>query len=158
MSIKNNQRGFSTIWLLGFAGLILLIGLGIFDITRVYIEREKLISAADASANAGASAIDESYLGTDSIVRLDSSEAPLRCKNLLLKYGSPGGDAESVLDVKAPTKTNCVLDSSDPDQRTIIATASGEVKFSFLFSVLGFDSKEITVSSRARPSCSDNSC
>ena len=159
MSIKINQRGFSTIWLIFFALLILLVGLGIFDITRIYIEREKLISAADAASNAGATAIDEGFLGTDGKVRLDASSDPdssavIRCENLLIKYGTkPNGDASSILDVTAPTETKCVLDAA---QQTITATAYGKVKFSFLFSILGYDSKEITVSSRSRPSCSDD--
>ena len=155
-SVKVDSNGFSAVWLLGFAAIILISGMIIFDMTGVYIQREKLVTAADAASSAGASAIDEAYLASDGSVRLDSGLAPQRCKELLVKYGSPGGDAQSVLNPASP-KTNCYIDiDGDPTGNSIISNASGKVKFSFLLKLLGVDSKELTVSSRARTSCSDS--
>ena len=161
---EKRQSGFSTIWLLGFAAIILISGLAIFDLTRVYIEREKLSSAADAAANAGATAIDEERILTgDGKVRLDTSgdvskgTVP-RCEQMLLKWAEPGGGASTVLDVTAPTKSKCEIESNvgvDQD-KYLIASASGKVNFT-LFGLFGVSSKELTVSSRARTSCSSSS-
>ncbi len=154
---KKDENGFSTIWLLGFAVLILLSAMVIFDVSRVYTEREKLTSAADAAASAGASAIDEAYLASDGKIRLDPDLAVERCKAMLVTWAASGGGAESVLDTTA-TNTTCQIDSvGDPSGNSIIAKASGSVEFSTLFSVLGVDSKEIVTTARARPSCSDAS-
>jgi uncharacterized membrane protein len=143
-----NQKGFSTVWLLGFAVIILLCGLVIFDITRVYIEREKLVSAADAAANAGATAIDEGALPD---VKLDPTKAITRCEEMLKTYSDPGGAAHSILDAPGSSKSKCELDTAN----SVVATASGSVDFSFVMAVLGTDSREMNVSSRSRPSCSD---
>ena len=136
---EKRQSGFSTIWLLGFAAIILISGLAIFDLTRVYIEREKLSSAADAAANVNKGAVP-------------------RCEQMLLKWAEPGGGASTVLDVTAPTKSKCEIESNvgvDQD-KYLIASASGKVNFT-LFGLFGVSSKELTVSSRARTSCSSSS-
>ena len=156
---EKRQSGFSTIWLLGFAAIILISGLAIFDLTRVYIEREKLSSAADAAANAGATAIDEERIltGDGKVGDVNKGAVP-RCEQMLLKWAEPGGGASTVLDVTAPTKSKCEIESNvgvDQD-KYLIASASGKVNFT-LFGLFGVSSKELTVSSRARTSCSSSS-
>lgn len=148
-----NQKGFSTVWLLGFAVIILLCGLVIFDITRVYIEREKLVSAADAAANAGATAIDEDALPD---VKLDPTKAITRCEEMLKTYSEPGGAAHSILVAPGGSASKCEIDLDDPTGKSIEATATGTVKFSFLMSILGPDGREVKVTSRSRPSCSES--
>ena len=148
-SVKVDSNGFSAVWLLGFAAIILISGMIIFDMTGVYIQREKLVTAADAASSASRRSC------SARISRRSSGLAPQRCKELLVKYGSPGGDAQSILNPASP-KTNCYIDiDGDPTGNSIISNASGKVKFSFLLKLLGVDSKELTVSSRARTSCSD---
>lgn len=149
---SRNQKGFSTLWLLGFAMIILLCGLVIFDITRVYIEREKLVSAADAAANAGASAIDESALPD---IKLDPTEAVARCEDMLRTYADVDGAAHSILVVPGAPGSNSKCEMG-PAGQSVIATAYGKVKFSSLIGVLGIDGREVKVVSRSRPSCSDS--
>lgn len=150
---SRNQNGFSTVWLLGFAVIILLCGLVIFDITRVYIEREKLVSAADAAANAGATAIDEDALPD---VKLDPVKAISRCEDMLKTYSDPGGAAHSILIAPGGSSSKCEIDPDDPTGKSIQATASGTVKFSFLMGILDYEVREVKVTSRSRPSCSDS--
>lgn len=154
MKNLRNEKGFSTVWLLGFAIIILLCGFLIFDMTRVYMEREKLVSAADAAANAGATAIDENALPD---VKLDPVAAIDRCNAMLQTYAGPDGAARSVLDPPGSTSNSgCEIDPNDASGKSIQAVATGKVSFSFLFSVLGVDSRELKVTSRSRPSCSDS--
>lgn len=154
MKNLRNEKGFSTIWLLFFAMIILLCGFLVFDMTRVYMEREKLVSAADAAANAGASAIDETLLPD---IKLDPTEAVNRCNAMLQTYAGPSGSARSVLDAPgANSNSGCEIDPNDASGKSVQATASGKVSFSYLFSFLGVPDKELKVTSRSRPSCSDS--
>ena len=116
--------------------------------------REKLVSAADAAANAGATAIDETVLPD---IKLDPALSVQRCNEMLQTYTGPNGAAKSILKAPGPgSNSGCEIDPNDLSGKSIQATASGEVSFSFLFSALGVDSKELKVTSRSRPSCSDS--
>jgi hypothetical protein len=147
--------GFATVWMLGIAMLVIVIGLFFFNVSRVFVAREELVTAADASAKAGATAIDEDSIGSG--VKLldgsvsDNSTASGRCWAMLQKYEA--GNANGVLDL---TKSTCSIDVANP--RRITVQAKGDYDPGGIFSTLIGHPIHLSVTSHAEPRCSDSTC
>lgn len=149
---KRNDKGFAASWMLGFSFLVLFLGIFFFELGNVYVERQKLVSAADAAAAAGASAIDEDHLLTDGNIRLDPVLARERCVNSMLKAADEEtGSSGTILDLSA---SECEVST---DQSEVVAQARGSIKFGPVFRALQVPNREFTVTANGRPSCSDNS-
>ena len=147
------QSGFASTWVLGIAALLLSIGLVFFEIGHVFVERGKLVAAADAASSAGATAIDEDELLESGKVILNDDSIQ-RCNDSLFKSKSPGGQASTILDANQ-NGNNSFCELSD-DAGTVTAVAKGTIKFGPVFSFLGIEKREMVVRSNARPSCSDD--
>lgn len=147
--IARNEHGFSTAWILSLALLIFLTGTVFFQFGSVIVEREKLVSAADRAADAGATAVDEDLLlSSDGATVKLNSESIDRCEAVL--NDEEAGDAGKVID--RPTST-CELNSTSD---VIIVTVKGKVSMGILSSWLGIPTKRFSIISKAKPSCSDS--
>lgn len=156
LSKSRDENGFATSWVLGFAILLLTIGLVFFEIGHVFVEREKLVAAADAAASAGATAVNEDKLiSTGKTVELDPDLATQRCLDFFATAKADGGQADSILD-KNQSSNNQSICEIGPNNELITATARGTIKFGPIFSFLGISEKELIVRSSAKPSCSDD--
>ena len=153
--LQNDERGFAVVWVLGFCMLVLVLGAVFFQIGNVLVQREKLVAAADAAAAAGATAIDEDELiESGNVVLSDdgSDGAQQRCESSLLAAASPSGNAGSILNQNGAT-SGCILINGNTE---IEATARGTLRFNAALAAFGLEEIELTVESRSRPSCSDN--
>ena len=134
--------------------LVLLVGGVFFDIGQALVERQKLITAADRAANAGATGLNEQKLidSNGATVELDPVVAQQKCSDVLINESSATGQAKTILD----TGTCTVLTAAPFDSKVIEVTVTGTKEYGVIASWLGIASKTFTVTSRARPSCSDS--
>lgn len=145
-----NESGFVTAWMIGFAVLLLLLGAVFFEFGAALVQRQKLMTAADRAADAGATAIDEDELiaSNGTHVYLASPGAINRCTDVLINE-STSGQAKGLLDI---SKSECQLDGAD----RIVVNVKGTVSYGVIASWLGNPSDEFSVTSYATPSCSDS--
>ncbi len=151
--IRHDQNGFTTAWILGLVLLVLLVGATFYDIGQALVERQKLVTAADRAANAGAMAIDEQYLidhPGEPIQLMESDDgeilsAPTRC---LAAFNAEKS--------KLSSSINNVAYDCDVEQPYIIAQVKGDVSFGSIAGLLGVKPKTFTVISRAKPTCSND--
>lgn len=152
---SSEENGFAVTWVLGFAMIILLLGVFFYEIGGIMVERQKLVSAADSAATAGATAIDEDELIASGNVVLDETLAEQRCRESLDRAKNPTtGPARSILEQGGVMSDCDVVD--DGGNSTIVVVARGRITFGALFSSLGAPTLNLEVTSRSRPSCSDD--
>lgn len=143
-----DEHGFATTWIIGLVIIVLFVGMVFFQIGHVLVERQKLVAAADAAAVAGATSIDEDALINDSAATVHlSADAADRCIAYL--QHSEANEASSILDMGA---SDCHVEG---DGITMTATATGTVSLP-IFALLGVGSKTLSVTSHARPTCSND--
>lgn len=147
--IERNDDGFSTAWILVLALLIFLTGAVFFQFGSVIVDREKLVSAADRAADAGATAVDEDVLlsSDGQIVKL-SPESIERCAKVL--DDEEAGDAGIMMNRENST---CELNAASD---VMIVTVKGKVSMGVFSGWLGIPTKRFSIVSKARPSCSDS--
>lgn len=90
MTRRDDQRGSFTIWALGLCVTLLFLGGFGIDAWRMFGARRDLMHAAEASARAGATGIDEDRLRNNGVLTLD----PQRVDRLARKaLSDPANDA-----------------------------------------------------------------
>lgn len=70
-----DERGSTTLWLLGLSLALLMLGSIAFDLWRGLAERRELAAVADAAAVAAASGIDETLWRTGGELRIEPNRA-----------------------------------------------------------------------------------
>jgi len=78
-SVRRDDRGFLSIWLLGLCLLLLVLGGVSLDLWRVFSERQALAGLADSAALAGAGGLDLDT-ARRGLVRLDPADATGRAR------------------------------------------------------------------------------
>jgi len=151
-----DDSGFTTAWMLGLVLLILSVGGAFYDFSGALTQRQKLISISERASNAGATVLDE-----ETLITSDGG-------TVILKWGGPGETAvdrcedviEEMIINPSPrteiTSYGCRQATGDPS--VIVATVEGKVDYGIIASFTGKANQTFTVSSRARPSCSDGAC
>ena len=149
---RDDESGFTTAWMLGLVLLILFVGGAFYDFSGVLTQRQKIIAVADRASNSGATALDEEALissdGQDVFLRTGSpfeESAEFRCENVIQREKEKAGSAIETY--------SCDVDSSNP--QVILATVTGKVSYGTLAAWVGVQNKTFTVTSKARPTCSD---
>ena len=85
-----DERGFTTVWILGITMFVMVLGIAAFDIWHVFTEQRTLAARADAAAAAAAQAVDVDAFSSQTF----TNGSP---KLVLMTDGSPEGLARARL-------------------------------------------------------------
>lgn len=152
MNPKPNSDGFAAIWVLSMCFLVLLLGSFFYQIGSVLVLREQLVAAADSAASSGATAIDEDELIESGNVVLNQTDAEARCQASLDRAKGPDGNARGILDTNGSVSTCEAVDGNTAIQ----VVARGRIETGPIMSMLQIPGIDLAVTSRSRPSCSDD--
>jgi Flp pilus assembly protein TadG len=136
---RRSESGTITMWMLGLCVMLFLLGGISLDLWRAFSERRSLAATADASAIAGASALDETAYRSNGVVRLVPEDAQRRAHASLAEQ----------LDRRALRHARVVATADEVRVRV-----GGTVDFSLLQIVAPGDEFAITVHATARPQAS----
>lgn len=133
---RDREWGSVTLWLLGLATMLMVLGGLAVDLSRAFSERRALAAAADAAALAGAGALDEARYRADGTVALDPAAAEARARQSLVAQ----------LD-RSALRTSVVR----ADAASVTVTVEGRVELTLLRLVQGGAPFTVRVSAMAAP-------
>ncbi len=131
------ERGSITFWILGLSFALLTLGVLSVDLWQLIGDRRELVSLADASATAAASAVDESQWRSMQILALDREEARRR--------------ALAVFDDRSDVEPDIEFDA---DGVTVRVSVTRTVRTALL-GLAGRDLVTVGAASEARPTLHD---
>ncbi|HEX4493680.1 MAG TPA: pilus assembly protein TadG-related protein [Acidimicrobiia bacterium] len=133
--MRRDERGTTTLWVLGLCIIVLFLGGLSLDLWRVITVRRSLVAMADAGATAGADGLDQNALRADRIA-LDPALARAEADDALrAQSGWPAVDDADV--------------AVAPNQVTV--TLQAHVSFTLLGIFVHGDPITVRVSSSAQP-------
>ena len=157
----HNERGFTTVWVLGLAIIIMVLGLAVFDVWSVYTRQRALTAHADSAAAAAAQAIDLSaYQSTPSRLALLTGDATSLAE-ARLRADFPGHSVSvSSIEVgRTCTGTPsdgqliaCVSvdNTTNPNKPTVTVTVRQKANFT-VFKLVGYADQTVSASGTAGP-------
>lgn len=146
-----DERGFTSVWVLGLTMMILVMGIAVFDAWNVYATQRKLTAQADAAAAAGAQGVDvgefESTNGMVLVLAADDVTT-LASKRLSADLGAGKVDTGNAATPTADKAAATIIVADD--SKSVTVTLSRKVNFT-IFAILGKDSQTVTASATAAP-------
>ena len=136
-SVRRDDRGFLSIWLLGLCLLLLVLGGVSLDLWRVFSERQALAGLADSASLAGAAGLDLDA-ARRGLVQLDLADAAGRARASIAAQADKGSLVLS--------SVNIVVGQ---DRSEVTVSADGQVHLLLLRLLLGDRPVSLHVSSTA---------
>ncbi len=126
-SRPRDERGTTTLWMLGLVMVLFAVGGIAIDLWNVFSERRSLVAIADAAAAAGASGIDEGTFRSTGVITLD----PVRAERLARASIAAEVRSDPINSITIRVvQDRVIVDLSDTASLTLlgIVTADAEVE------------------------------
>lgn len=133
--LMRDERGTTTLWVLGLCLCLLFLGGAVLDLWRVVEERRSLAAMADAAAAAGTSGLDE-----DALRRGETTLDPVAAERLARDQLRREGDRADIADAWV-----------DATETTVRVEVVGTVDFSLLGIFVGGEPIEVHARAEAEP-------